>query len=254
MLLAMDIGNTNIKIGLYNKKELIVSWRISVKTQRTADEYYIVLLNLLNTHGFKVSDVDGIIISSVVPTLNYTLQHTFGYYFNLEPIMVCSNINTGLTYDYNNPEELGADRIANAVATHFIYHSPAIIVDLGTATTIGAINSKGCFLGGAISIGLKTSIDSLAENAARLQAIELSQPKSAIGKNTKHNMQSGAIYGFTGLVERMILEFKKEMAEENIKVIATGGLSELIVNKDIFDVVDRALTLKGLQIIYELNS
>lgn len=255
MLLAMDIGNTNIKIGIFEKENLITSWRLSVTTPRTADEYYITIMDLFSTKSINLEDINGIIISSVVPSLNYTLEHMCTYYFKQKPIMVSTNIKTGLTFDYENPEELGADRIVNAVAAHNIYKSAAIICDLGTATTIGAIDSKGCFLGGAIAPGLKSSIDALASNAARLHRIELQRPKSAIGKNTVENMQSGAVHGFIGLVSNIINQFKSEMKDSDIKIIGTGGLTQLIIdeNYNMFDLIDRALTLKGLNIIYNMN-
>lgn len=256
MILVMDIGNTNIKIGIFDKDELKTSWRLSVTTSRTADEYYIAIMNLFATQGIKVSSISGIIISSVVPTLNYTLEHMCTYFFNIKPIMVSSDIETGITFGYDNPHELGADRIVNAVAVNNLYATPCIVVDLGTATTLGVIDKNGCFLGGAIAPGLKSSIEGLATNAALLQRIELQKPKNAIGRNTVESMQSGAVNGFIGLILNLIKNFKKELGEENVLIVGTGGLTQLVENEDdkIFDVIDRALTLKGLNILYNLNA
>lgn len=254
MILVMDVGNTNMKIGLFEGDRLMESWRVSVVQIRTADEYGMTILNLFKANGISVSRIEGIIVSSVVPSLNYTLEHMCTYYFKMKPIMVSSRINTGLTFAYEHAEELGADRVANAVAAYSLYGSPIIIVDMGTATTLGAVSEDGVFLGGAIAPGLRSSVDNLGGNAAKLRKIELMRPAKAICRNTVQNMQSGAVFGFTGLLRYMIDLFKKEMNSPNIKVVATGGLVQLIDNSDgMFDIVDRALTLKGLRILYDMN-
>ena len=256
MIIAIDIGNTNMKIGIFENDKLLHSWRISVMPIRTSDEYGITLMNLFKENDLNKSEVEGIIISSVVPSLNYTIEHMCDYFFGIKPIMVSANIKTGLTYAYDNPSELGADRIVNAVAAVSLYGAPVIVVDLGTATAFGAVSGKKVFLGGAIAPGLKTSIDYLGANAARLSRIEISRPKTAICTNTVDNMRSGAINGFSGLVGGLIDSFRKEMNEDNIKVVATGGLAELLRDgdKSVFDVVDRTLTLQGLNILYKLNT
>lgn len=251
----MDVGNTNIKLALFEGQEMKCSWRIAVKNDRTADEFAVIFRDVFGTKGYTFDNVDGIIISSVVPGLNYTLEHTCSYYMNLKPLMVSCDINTGLTFNYSNPRSLGADRIANAVAAYRLYGGPCIVVDMGTATTFGAISQDGVFLGGAISPGIKTSLDALVSNASQLPLVELTSPKSAIATSTISNMQSGIIFGFTGLVKNIILNMKNEI-NGSVKVIATGGMTNIIYNSDssFIDVYDRALTLKGLQMIYSLNN
>ena len=255
MIIAMDIGNTNMKIGIFDRDKLTYSWRISVMPIRTSDEYGITLMNLFKENELDKNKVEGIIMSSVVPSLNYTIEHMFNYFFGIKPIMVSTAIRTGLTFSYDNPAELGADRIVNAVAAVDLYGAPVIVVDLGTATTFGAVSGDRCFLGGAIAPGLKSSIDYLGGNAARLRRIEISEPGTAICTNTIDNMRSGAIFGFRGLVKELISEFRREMKEPHVRVVATGGLAELLRNeKDpIFDVIDRTLTLQGLNVLYKLN-
>lgn len=251
----MDVGNTNIKLALFEGQEMKCSWRIAVKSDRTSDEFAVIFRDVFGSKGYTFKNVDGIIISSVVPSLNYTLEHTCSYYMNLKPLMVNCDIITGLTFNYSNPRSLGADRIANAVAAYRLYGGPCIVVDMGTATTFGAISEKGVFLGGAISPGIKTSLDALVSNASQLPLVELTAPASAIATSTISNMQSGIVLGFTGLAKNIIGKMKQEM-NGNAKVIATGGMTNIIYNSDnsFIDVYDRALTLKGLQIIYSLNN
>ncbi len=254
MVLAIDIGNTNIKLALYDNDEMKASWRVSVKNYRTADEYGMILKDIFQSKGYSFSDIHGVIMSSVVPSLNYTIIHTCEYYLNLTPLMVSSEILTGIKIDYTDPKTLGADRIANAVGAYYIYGGPCIIIDLGTATTFGVVSHDGVFLGGAIAPGIKTSIDALSNTASQLPLIELQRPDSIISKTTITNMQSGAIFGFYGLVKNIIELIKLELGSDNIKVIATGGLTELINDEKLIDIYDRALTLKGLNILYKLNT
>lgn len=251
----MDVGNTNIKLALFDGKEMKSSWRISATIIRTADEFGIAFRDIFTAHGYSFSDVDGIIISSVVPTLNYTLEHACTYYMHIKPLMVSSLVKTGISIDYAIPKALGADRIASSTAAFALYGGPCIVVDMGTATTFNAISKDGVFLGGAIAPGMKTSLDALVSHASQLPLVELSLPSSPIGKNTITNMQSGIIYGYRGLVENIIREIKRELGEET-KVIATGGMTSVILseNTEFIDYYDRALTLKGLQILYELNA
>lgn len=255
MLLVIDAGNTNIKLGIFDNDTLVNSWRMSVKVMRTADEMGITMQNLFASRNISFQDIDGIIISSVSPSLNYTLEHACQYYMNIKPMMVGVGIKTGLNIRYNNPQEVGADRIVNSVAAYKLYGGPCIIVDFGTATTFNVVSDKGEFMGGAIAPGIKSSLDSLVQNAAKLTRVELIKPDCIIGKNTVSNMQSGTIYGFTGLVEFIVKRMKEEAGLENARVVATGGLGELIneVNSGIIDVTDRYLTLKGLLIIYNMN-
>lgn len=253
MILALDVGNTNIKLALANGNDIVFSWRLSSKNDRTADEFGMELSGLLNSRGFSFNDINGVIISSVVPSLNYTLTHAISYYIGVKPIMVSSAINTGLIIKYTNPISLGADRIANAVGAYFSYGAPCIVIDLGTATTCGVVNKNGEFIGGCIAPGIKTSAEALSTKAAQLPLIELVTPERAIASDTIHNIQSGIVIGFKGLVREIVNEFKKELNDKDVKVIATGGLTELIDDSEIIDVFDRALTLKGLLKLYELN-
>ena len=250
----MDVGNTNIKLALFDGEEMRSSWRISATILRTADEFGIAFRDIFSAHGYDFSDVDGIIISSVVPTLNYTLEHACTYYMHIKPLMVSSLIKMGIKLDYAVPKSLGADRIASSVAAYRLYGGPCIVVDMGTATTFNAITKDGVFLGGAIAPGMKTSLDALVSHASQLPLVELSLPSSPIGKNTISNMQSGIIYGYRGLVENIIHEIKRELGSD-AKVIATGGMTSVILseNSEFIDHYDRALTLKGLQILYSLN-
>lgn len=254
MILLMDAGNTNIKIGLDNGVETLYTWRIATDYAKTADEFGMVLFDLLRQNDYEFSDVDGIIISSVVPSINYTLEHMCTYYFKLKPIMVSPKINLGIKINYNQAEDLGTDRILNAVAAFKEYGGPAITIDFGSATTFGVINGKGDFLGGAIAPGIKSSTEALVNTGAKLPRIELTKPKSIIATDTISNMQAGVIYGFAGLVDNIVKNIKKESGFYNAKVIATGGLS-LLVKNDVeeIQIVDRGLSLKGLKILYNMN-
>lgn len=252
MILLMDVGNTNIKIGLANENKTVYTWRIATDGKRTADEFGMVLFDLLKQSGRSFGDVDGIIISSVVPSINYTLEHMCSYYMKKKAIFVSGNISLcGMKIDYNG-HELGSDRIVNAVAAYKLYGGPIITVDFGSATTFGAVDANGVFVGGLIAPGIKSSAESLVNTAAKLPRIELVKPDCVIGKNTVENMQAGIIYGFTGLVEFILRKMKEEKGFENAKVLATGGMSQLVTQTDgnIIDVVDRALSLKGLRLIY----
>lgn len=252
MILTIDIGNTNIKCGVFDGDRLVYSLRLASSVSKTSDEYGLTMSDLLAQNGISRKDISGIIISSVNPNLNYTFEHMSNYFFGVKPLMVGSGIKTGLNIKYDNPKEVGADRIVNSVAAYYAYGGPVIVIDCGTATTFNYINSKGEFLGGAISFGLKTSMDALTAATAKLPKIELVAPPKALGKTTITNMQSGIIYGFIGMVEYMVKKLKAE--EGDAKVIATGGLSEIISESSaIIDKVDRTLTLRGLNIIYNLN-
>ena len=253
MLLAIDLGNTNIKYGVFNGEELVASFRVSSRISRTADEYGSVLVGLLSDRGINKSDIDGIIFSSVIPALNYTIEHMCKYYTGKKPIIVNKDLKMNIDIKYLVPEELGADRIVNSVAAYEIYGGPCIVVDFGSATTFNLISDKGEFLGGAIAPGIKSSSESLTNTAAKLPRIELIKPKTIIGKTTIQNMQAGVIYGFSGLVEAIVKGMAQESGYEKVTVIATGGMSELVA-QNIFDKIDRSLSLKGLKILYELNN
>lgn len=255
MLLAIDIGNTNIKYGIYNGENLVASFRVSSRLSRTADEYGSVLINLLASKGLKTSDVTGVIMSSVIPSLNYTICHMCEYFFGVSPLMVGPGIKTGLNVKADNPKEVGADIIVNCVSAFTKYGGPVIVIDFGTATTFDAVTGNCELIGVAIAPGIKTSLEGLTKNTAQLPTIELEAPKSVLGKNTKTSMQSGLIFGFAGLVNNIVRKMKKEFKTDGVKVVATGGLGELIAKEsEVIDVVDRTLTLDGLKEIYKLNA
>ena len=255
MVLAFDIGNTNIKIGLFDGDRLVFSWRVATDLVRTADEYGIALIQLLQSGGITPSQIEGTIVSSVIPQLNYTIEHMIDYYLHQKPMFVGPGVKTGLNIQYENPREVGADRIVNSVSAFNKYGGPVITVDFGTATTFNAISKDGKFLGGCICPGVKTAIEALVRSTAKLPTIELVKPKKIIGKSTVTNMQAGVTYGVVGQVRYIIETMKKEMGENDIKVVATGGLSELVKDEvGLIDVVDRRLSLVGIKMIYDLNS
>jgi type III pantothenate kinase len=254
MILLMDVGNTNIKLGLANATKTLRTWRVATNTTKTADEFGMTLFDLLHQSGYEFSDITGIIISSVAPSINYTLEHMCSYYIKVKPIIVSPKIITGLTFNYAD-NTLGSDRIVNAVAAYNLYGGPVITADFGTATTFGVVDDKGVFMGGLIAPGIKASTESLVNTAAKLPRIELVRPDKVVGDNTVSNMQAGVIYGFTGLVDYIIKKIKEETGFYNAKVIATGGMSQLVTQTEehIVDVIDRSLSLKGLRILYDLN-
>ena len=257
MILVIDIGNTNIKYGLFEGKRLKASFRASSSRTKTADEYGVTLSTLLGTQNITARDVTGIIMSSVVPSLNYTLSHMCSYFFGIEPIMVGPGIKTGLNVKVDNPREVGADRICSSVGAFSKYGGPVIVIDFGTATSVHVVTDRGELIGGAISPGIKGSLESLVNSAAKLPLIELETPPCAIAKNTVTNMQAGVVYGFAGLTEKIVRKMKEELAalgQKNPKVIATGGLGEIVAREaGCIDVFDRTLTLDGLRYLYEIN-
>ena len=254
MILTMDIGNTNIKTALFDGENMVKYWRLTTNKMMSSDEYGILLMNLFRHSGLDTSIVEGIIISSVAPSINYTIEHMAQNYFSLQPMMLVPGVKTGINLRYDNPRELGSDRIANAVAAYELYGGPCIFIDFGTATTFGAMNAKGDFLGGAICPGLKSAAEALVDRAAKLPNFELIKPDNVIGKNTITNLQSGIIFGHVGLVTYMVDKIRKEINEPKAKVIATGGLALLVADEtDRIDVLDGTLTLKGLRLIYNKN-
>lgn len=255
MLLAMDIGNTNVKIGVFDGDDLVASWRMSTKANRTADEYGMVLYDLLKQQGVTFKDLSDAVMSSVAPALNYTIEHMCRYYIGKKPLCVSHLLDTGIAIEYDHPAELGADRIVGATAGYHFYGGPVIEVDFGSATTFNLVTEDGRFLGGAISPGIMTSLESLATATAKLPRIELSAPDNVVGSNTRACMQSGIIFGYTGLVKYMIEKYRALPEMKGAKVVATGGLSEIVANTEpeLFDVVDRALALKGLKFVYDRN-
>lgn len=256
MILVIDIGNTNIKFGVYDSDKLEFSFRIATDSRKTGDEYGAIMRSLFLSFHHNFSDIDGIIMSSVAPTLNYTIDHVCRVYFGIEPIVVEAGVKTGINIKYQTPQRLGADRLVNAVSAMIKYGGPCIVVDFGTATTFSIVSRDKQFIGGAICPGIKTSMDSLVSSASKLPLFELRKPDKVIGKTTISNMQSGFVNGFFGMVEYMIEEFREEMNEPNALVIATGGLSQLMLahKRKIIDIIDRDLTLNGLKYIYDLNT
>ena len=254
MLLAIDIGNTNITIGLFNKETLEKTWRISTSRNNTSDEYGTNILNILSNKDISNKDISAIVMCSVVPPLTTTFVDLFKDYFNISPLIIGSGTKTGIKIMYDSPRDVGADRIVDAAAVLHLYKGPAIIVDLGTATVFDAITANGEYLGGAISPGIGVSAESLYKATSQLKRVELIAPKTAIGKTTTHAIQSGLILGYSELIKGMIKRFKEEL-DNNAKIIATGGLADIISKEvNLFDIIDHDLTLKGLQILYELNS
>jgi pantothenate kinase, type III len=257
MILVIDVGNTNIVLGAYNEGAKISDWRLSTDSKKTADEYGIQVVQLFLMKGLKPSEVEGVIVSSVVPNIMYTLEHMIRKYFNMEPLIVGPGVKTGINIKYDNPKEVGADRIVNSVAAHEIYKKAVIIIDFGTATTFCALTRNADYLGGTICPGIKISLDALVERAAKLPRVELVKPSTIICKNTVNSMQAGIIYGYIGQVDYIVSKMKKEMkdyGEETPLVIATGGLSKLIADEaKCIDEVNPYLTLEGLKLIYEKN-
>ena len=253
MILTLDIGNTNIKIAVFNGEELVKYWRIATDKNKSSDEYGMLLFSLF-AHGGIDTNVDGIIMSSVVPTINFTIEHMCSSYFNRVPMQVVPGIKTGINIKYENPRELGSDRIVNAVAAYELYGGPCVFIDFGTATSFGVVSENGEFLGGAICPGIKLASEALTEGTSRLPKIELIKPESVIGRNTVANMQSGLVYGYIGQVNYLVDCMKREINAPDATVVATGGMARLIASgTDAINEIDGLLTLKGLRIIYERN-
>ncbi len=254
MILVVDVGNTHIVLGVYEKTDLLASWRLNTDKERTADELGMFMLNLFDHAGLKADKVEAVIIASVVPPIMYTLEHSIKKYFKLEPMIIGPGTKTGINIRYQNPKEVGTDRIVNAVAGYELYGGPLIIVDMGTATTFCAVSEKGEYLGGVICPGVKISLEALFQKAAKLPRIDLIKPEGVIGKNTVSSMQSGIFYGYIGQVDYIVKRMKQEMQEDNVKVIATGGLARFISEESItIDHINSTLTLEGLRIVYERN-
>ncbi len=253
MLLAIDIGNTNVVIGVFDGKRLVANWRVSTNAQITADEYAMIFKDLFDFAGLKMGQVTGVIISTVVPPILRTMTGMCRTYFKQEPLVVSHEIKTGITFRYENPRELGADRIVNAAAAFNFYGGPLIIIDFGTATTFCAITGQGAYLGGAIVPGIRISAEALFQRASKLPRFEFARPEKMIGGDTVSAMQAGLLFGYAGLVDGIVERMKRELSPD-ARVVATGGLAELVApeTRSILDVRPQ-LTLEGLQLLFELN-
>lgn len=253
MLLVIDVGNSNNVIGLFSNEELLSHWRIRTEWNRTADEYWVLFKEFIQSNNVETENIDGIIIACVVPPLVPVLQDMARKYFSCEPVVVGPGIKTGISILYNNPAEVGADRIVNSVAAYEKYGGPLIIVDFGTATTFDVVSQKGEYLGGVIFPGIQISLEALFQHTAKLPRIDMLVPEKVIGKSTVESIRSGAVHGFAGMIENLVKQIKKELGQE-AQVVATGGIVEWISTKTtVIDTLDPFLTLDGLRIIYDKN-
>jgi type III pantothenate kinase len=253
MLLAIDIGNTNLTLGLYNGDNLGRHFRLATDHARMPDEYGLQFLGLLQNAGRTVAELTGVVLASVVPNLTGRVIQACREYLKQEPLVVDAGVKTGIRIRYEDPKAVGADRVADAVAVVKLYGGPACVIDFGTATTFNAVTKEGDYLGGAITAGVNLATEALFTHAAKLQRIDLQRPPSVIGRNTVHAMQSGLLFGYVSMVEGMVARFRSELGSE-MKVIATGGLAEVVSKEtDVIDIISPWLTLDGLRIIWELN-
>ena len=253
MLLAVDIGNTNITFGIFEGERLRTTWRMATDVNRMADEYAALLLNLLHHRDIDASSIKDIALCSVVPPLTTTFVDLSQRYFSTMPLVVGAGVKTGVRIRMDNPREVGADRIADAAAAHHLYGGPVIIIDLGTATVFGIVSKEGDYIGGIIATGIATAAEALFTRTAQLPRVELAHPKCVIGTNTVTAIQSGIIYGYASLVEGMLARIERELGEK-AKVVATGGYAELIAREiAVIDEVNPDLTLIGLRLLYLMN-
>lgn len=254
MLLAIDVGNTNIVFGVYEGKELSYYWRISTNRTQASDEYALTIRQLFDHHDVAVSAIEAVIISSVVPPIMYSLEHAIRKCFGIKPMVVGPGIKTGMNNRYDNPAQLGTDRLVNAVAAYELYGGPVIIVDCGTATKFCAVNRRGEYLGGMICPGIKISSEALFQSAAQLRAVEYVKPSSVIGKNTTQALQSGIIFGFAEMVNYLVRRMAAELGESGVTVVATGGLARMIADEaEVISLINEHLTLEGLRVLYDKN-
>jgi type III pantothenate kinase len=253
VLLAVDVGNTNVVVGVFKDEQLLAKWNLFTDIYKTADEYTVLLRNLLTDKNIAMDDINGAIVSCVAPQLLYIFEGLCRRSFGFNPLIVGAGIRTGVKLNYDNPREVGADRVVNAVAAHHLYKQQLIIIDFGTATSLEVVSAEGDFLGGAVAPGIGISAEALFKQTAMLPRVELHSPGQAIGKNTVAAMQSGLIYGYVGLIEGLVERMKLEL-DGDVKVIATGGLASTIAREtNVIDDVVPELTLIGLRIIYQLN-
>lgn len=251
MLLVIDIGNTNITIGIYDQDTLIANYRLTTWFKRTSDEYGFMIINFLHDSNVSANDIEDVIVASVVPKIMHSFTNSIRKYIHKEPIIVGPGIKTGISIKIDNPREVGADRIVDAVGAYYTYGGDLLVIDFGTATTFEYINKDGVYCGGSIVPGIEISAQALSSNTAKLPEIEIKPTPSVLASNTIAGMQSGIFYGYLGLTEFMIDKFKQEI-HSDLKIIATGGLGRIIAeNTTKIDIYDPDLTFKGLKIIYE---
>ena len=257
MILCIDVGNTNIKYAVFDRSELKVSFRVSTDLKRTSDEYGAQIVDMLSVNRISPAEIKGGIFSSVVPSLDYTIEHMLRVYFDIVPKQIAPGMKTGLKMRVDNAHEVGADRIVNNVSALKKYGcgKPMVVIDFGIATRFNILGADGEFIGGVIAPGIKGALDSLVSGTAKLPRVEIEAPKSVIATNTVTNMQAGIVFGFAGLVQFIVKKIKKELKTSDVLTIATGGFSETIAKEtDCIDVIDRMLTLDGLKYLYDLNS
>lgn len=254
MLLAIDIGNTRMDIGVFKGRELQAVWHLATDVHKMVDEYAVVILSLLSQQGLNPSDIKHAVICCVTPPLVPTFRELCRRYLSISPLIVEPGVKTGVSILIDNPREVGADRIVNAAAGHHLYGGPLIVVDLGTATTFDVISENGDYLGGAIAPGIKIATEALFQRTAKLPRVDLVRPKHVIGRDTVSAMQSGFIFGYVGLIEGLVGRIQQELGGKKARVIATGGYAELIAGETkVIEIVNPYLTLVGLTIIHELN-
>jgi type III pantothenate kinase len=254
MLLVIDVGNTNITMGVFKGKELSGTFRMTTKLPRTSDEYGITLKELIERQGIRSGDIDAVIVASVVPDIMHSLGSALIKYFGIKPMVVSAGIKTGIRIVTENPKQVGADRIVDAVAAYTLYGGPVIVIDFGTATTYDIVGADGTFEGAVIAPGIRISAHAMTEQAAMLPAIEIKKPDSIIAKETVSSMQAGLVFGQIGQTEYIVKKIKEESGYTDAKVVASGGLGKMIAAEtDVIDIYDAQLTLKGLRFIYEKN-
>lgn len=253
MLLAVDIGNTNVTFGVFDKEKLVVTWRMETDIRRMPDEYAAMLMNLLAYQGLTTEDISDVSLISVVPPLLSTFEELLERYFNITPFVISPGVKTKVRIRFDNPREVGGDRIAHTAAAFHLYGGPVIIVDMGTATVFDTVSKEGDFIGGAIAPGVANAAEALFTRAAQLYRVQLLAPKHAIGTSTVEAMQSGIVFGYVGVVEGIVKRIQKELGEK-AKVVATGGNARLIAGETkVIDIVNTELVLFGLKLIYDMN-
>ena len=254
MLLVIDVGNTNITLGVFKKEELLGTFRMTTKLPRTSDEYGIMLKELVERQGISSKDIDAVIIASVVPDIMHSLGSAMIKYFGIKPVVVSAGIKTGIRIVTENPKQVGADRIVDAVAAYTLYGGPVIVIDFGTATTYDIVGPDATFEGAVIAPGIRTSAQAMWGQAAMLPAIEIKKPATILAKETVSSMQAGIVFGQIGQVEYIVNRIRRESGYTQAKVVASGGLGNIIAKETkVIDVYDPQRTLKGLRIIYEKN-